>query len=349
MYRELTISPGTDRPPLAGAGTATHDRRVITKRDRTATRTGERAPYGTWRQAAPVVALAVLVACVSSAPSAAADGQPPPPPRSTRVAFLDWVLDGAGAAALVGLRDQPGASAARAALARITPTGGEPVLVDGPLPDAGVTLSRRLDSPVPARSRAELAFYDAGHDVWTPVPTRLSADRATLTATVHRSAYWTDLVTGTAHDAVRASDLLSAPVPAQCRHPAGRLQGGRLPIAPDDSGYGLLELAHPAPVFADLTGDRVGDAAAVYHCTAGGVTWPDTVLFYGPGPTLLGAAPLVDVTQTEHSDVTALAADGADVVVRWHSYDGCCFDPSDWTARLHWDGRAVRILDAVQA
>jgi hypothetical protein len=157
---------------------------------------------------------------------------------------------------------------------------------------------------------------------------------------------------------MRVADLLTAPVPALCRHPAGRLRNGELLPPPNtrdrDPGYGDLALDEPAlgPVLTDLTGDGVGDAAAVYRCSAGGVAWPDTVLFYGPGPTLLGAADLWRVTEAdnfEHSTVSSLTADGTDVVVRWTTTDGCCVNPKSWSARLHWDGRAVRIVGAERA
>jgi hypothetical protein len=570
-----------------------------------------------------VVGAAVVAACVAYMPSAAADGQP--------TGILGWSVAPAGATTgtptVTTLHDQPGAPPARAALSGLERidgvTAGEPVLIgraDGTL--SGATLTRRLDAPVPPGSRATLAYYDAGRDAWTAVPTRLSTDRTTLTATVGRRSYWTvllddvsvgigaalgtrgsapdcplgvpawlkpedtaflddgtaplrwctgrdprdpallvvkvrvergygvglaaaatpervsdsqfasgpedvlvgvmtgalrlpqdfgrgllvlpggteaeltfseeavrtagggplirieptpefmiagltyaaiteldpegdrpaamlaaligtarcrgDIVGPTAVDdppeataaartclaghtdeigddlaaalmhvrpagratspgasarstgrrlwqvwaagvpfgvatwfadralppaawtfqvspdatGVRVGDLLGAPVPALCRHPAGRLQGGELPAVPGSPGYVALLREDPQPVFADLTGDGAGDAAAVVRCTAGGVTWPDTVVFYGPGPTLLGAADLWRVTEAEnfeHSTVSSLTADGTDVVVRWTTTDGCCFNAKFWTARLHWDGRAVRILEAGRA
>ena len=149
-------------------------------------------------------------------------------------------------------------------------------------------------------------------------------------------------------------DLLTAPVPALCRHAAGRLHDGALPIADPGAGYGRLAFGEPGlgPVLTDLTGDGDRDAAVVFRCSAGGVAWPDTVLFYGPGATLLGAADLSTVTNdvdVEHATVSSIAADGTDVAVRWTTTRGCCFNPRSWSARLHWDGRAVRILGAQRA
>lgn len=59
---------------------------------------------------------------------------------------------------------------------------------------AGATLTRRRSTPVPRGKSATLAFYDAQRQTWTPVPTRLSKDRRTLTAKVTHLSLWTDAV-----------------------------------------------------------------------------------------------------------------------------------------------------------
>ena len=102
------------------------------------------------------------------------------------------------------------------------------------------------------------------------------------------------------------------------------------------------------PVFADLTGDGTQDAAAVVYCSAGGVSWPDTVVLYAPGPRLLGAADFYTVHVAEHASVASMAAENGDVRVTWSTYEGCCLDMREWTARLHWDGSAFAIQDARQ-
>jgi hypothetical protein len=92
------------------------------------------------------------------------------------------------------------ASAAGAALRRLHDVhAGEPVglaVARGALPGGGVRLTRRLSSPLPRGSRATLAYYDSAHDAWIGVPTAVSADRLTLSATVHHLSLWDDIEYG---------------------------------------------------------------------------------------------------------------------------------------------------------
>lgn len=66
----------------------------------------------------------------------------------------------------------------------------------------------------------------------------------------------------------------------------------------------------------------------------------------GPKTTLLGWVDMSDAHVAEHANVTRLAVEGRDLRVTWNTTDGCCFDPQNWTARLHWNGNRLRILDA---
>lgn len=173
----------------------------------------------------------------------------------------------------------------------------------------------------------------------------------------HRATYEIDVL----HDApsergVVVKDLLTAPVPAACQHPAGRLSGGELKgLGPTEgyefiSGVSSMSGMHTVPpVLADFSGDGADDAAAVLNCSAGGVSWPDTVLLYGPGPVLLGSADLDTVHAAEHADVTTMTAENGDIRVRWSTYEGCCSDEMHWSARLHWNGHQLQILDAACA
>jgi hypothetical protein len=152
-----------------------------------------------------------------------------------------------------------------------------------------------------------------------------------------------------------------------CEHKDGRLVGGVLPGldyttggpspgyeyidigAGTNTGSGVVDSPGLPPVLGDLTGGgSVGDAAAVVHCSAGGVSWPDTVLLYGPGPKLLGTANVDAIHPAEHANVESMSTEGRDVRVTWRTTDGCCFNKSAWTARLHWDGKTVQIIDARQ-
>lgn len=104
-----------------------------------------------------------------------------------------------------------------------------------------------------------------------------------------------------------AASLLSAPVPAACTHPAGKLKNGELPGIPQ--GEGSMGLAWDAfntslekfLALGDLDGKGGADAAATLSCNAGGVPWPELVAFYAPGPKLLGSVDLGDIYLPGHT------------------------------------------------
>ena len=88
--------------------------------------------------------------------------------------------------------------------------------------------------------------------------------------------------------------LESAPVPALCGHPAGRLRQGRLSGVPD--GEGEVSLAEV--VLGDLDRDGEREAAAVVTCSQGnGVS--DNVLVYAAGPRLVGRVPIGEGLDSE--------------------------------------------------
>jgi hypothetical protein len=62
------------------------------------------------------------------------------------------------------------------------------------IPQSGVTIMHVLDAPLPSGDVAALAYYDNGHSAWTAVPTTVSADRRTVSATVHHLCPWTVLI-----------------------------------------------------------------------------------------------------------------------------------------------------------
>jgi len=142
-----------------------------------------------------------------------------------------------------------------------------------------------------------------------------------------------------------ADDLLSAPVPSLCTHPAGRLVNGSLPgIRPNGGHVTIATKASDylqAPVRADFDGDGVDEIAAIVECDKGGVAWPQVLVVYRTGPTLLGYVDLADVTKAEHSTISRLVPDGNGVTLDWDSTNGCCGDPSLSTARAVWNGSRV--------
>jgi hypothetical protein len=146
---------------------------------------------------------------------------------------------------------------------------------------------------------------------------------------------------------LQPTDLLNAPIPASCQHPAGRLVNGDLPLAPNPNGPdpGFATVYFPEthrfivqPVLSDVTGDGVADLTGVLMCSAGGVSWPELVLVYTTGIHLLGYVDLGTVTPHEHDDVTAMSAAGHDIRLTWTSYEGCCMDKQIHTGLLHWTG-----------
>ena len=148
---------------------------------------------------------------------------------------------------------------------------------------------------------------------------------------------------------IALDDLRSAPVPALCTHPAGKLVGGKLPGVPAHDGY--VEIAvhkgdyTEAPVRVDLTGDGVEEIAAVIDCSAGGVAWPQVLVVYRTGLELLGHVDLGDVSRAEHSTITGLTPEGRGMRMTWTSTEGCCSNERRFTGLVVWDGRGVAVRD----
>ncbi|MGW4097317.1 hypothetical protein [Mycobacterium sp. NPDC004974] len=148
---------------------------------------------------------------------------------------------------------------------------------------------------------------------------------------------------------VTLADLLSAPVPALCRHDAGTLVNGQLP--PQDSHPGSVRIAqrNDEPdlsykvAFGNLTGGANTDAAMVTDCSAGGVPWPETVQLYTAGPTLLGGVNLGDITHSREV-VTDLSISDGVAHVNWLANgpdDGECCPTIKMAADVRWDGSTV--------
>lgn len=122
--------------------------------------------------------------------------------------------------------------------------------------------------------------------------------------------------------AVTLNDLLSAPVPELCKHDAGNLVNGKLPV--QDLRQGFVVIAHksatddsPMVAFGDLTGDGVDDGALVTSCNAGGVGWPATVQLYTAGKTRVGGVDLGDITHGGRESVTDITISDGVAHVSW--------------------------------
>jgi pimeloyl-ACP methyl ester carboxylesterase len=155
---------------------------------------------------------------------------------------------------------------------------------------------------------------------------------------------------------VTATDLLSAPVPAVCRHPAGRLVDGAQPGIPGNQGtMALAWLHHGAAAkaaltaFGDLSGNGSGDAATLLNCNAGGVAWPQVVAFYSPGPTLLGWAYLTDfnlpgIPPEENASAYKITYHDGGIDIEWSTQepgDPGAIDSLDYSATLRLSGHRI--------
>lgn len=134
---------------------------------------------------AAILALAGLSGCAPDEPD----------PGSRITVSVDGDLDAATVTAgtltetsLAGLRE---ATAAGAVIG--VPTQIE---LDGEMPTTGVQLTRVYPEPLPEDTAAAFMFFNDELGGWQAVPSELSADRRTLTATVHHLSLWDDIVAG---------------------------------------------------------------------------------------------------------------------------------------------------------
>jgi pimeloyl-ACP methyl ester carboxylesterase len=158
-----------------------------------------------------------------------------------------------------------------------------------------------------------------------------------------------------ARQPVTATDLLSSPVPASCKHAAGTLVNGELPGIPQGQGRMQLGwLGDPSPQHADLAlgdlnGDGQGDAATVLNCNAGGVPWPEIIAFYTAGPKLLGSVRLDSINLPGHSPgendpVVKMSYGNGAVDVSWSTEqdgDDAATPTLAYSATLRWNGRSI--------
>lgn len=75
---------------------------------------------------------------------------------------------------------------------------GTPMSVefDGDIPAEGATLTRSYAQPLPEDVAATFAYWDEKYESWQAVPTTISGDRLTITATVDHFSIWNDFISG---------------------------------------------------------------------------------------------------------------------------------------------------------
>jgi hypothetical protein len=148
------------------------------------------------------------------------------------------------------------------------------------------------------------------------------------------------------------ADLLAAPVPSLCQHPAGTLVDGVLPGIPAQQGgvaiSGIGGQGSPRVIFGDLTNDKVDEAVVIISCNRGGVSWPNPVLIYGAGPTLLATIDLPDIVPAWNSraSVQKLQIVDGKLLVDWLTGaegDIGAGSTLEVSARLRLDGNKVAV------
>ncbi len=161
---------------------------------------------------------------------------------------------------------------------------------------------------------------------------------------------------------VTASELLSAPVPAVCRHAAGHLVDGIQPGIPANQGSMQLAWLHGGTkaesaftAFGDLNGDGTGDAATLLNCNAGGVAWPQVIAFYSHGPALLGWADLTDfnlpgIQPQENAFARRITYHDGGVDIEWSTQDegdAAATSSLDYSATLRLSGHKIVAFNLV--
>lgn len=133
-------------------------------------------------------------------------------------------------------------------------------------------------------------------------------------------------------------DLANAPVPrGMCQHPKGHLVDGQR-----DFGINGGEWTEKVARGRAGTGSV---AVLSIGCTAGGVSWPSTLVFYGRDDSgsakLLAHMYLGKFRASEHASVRSMRIKGGVLKVRWVTYNGCCFERQNFSASMRVRGKKV--------
>jgi len=125
---------------------------------------------------------------------------------------------------------------------------------------------------------------------------------------------------------VEQADLLAAPVPSLCGHPAGELVDGMLPGIPPGEGVVWIYVDENGRIpagrvaYGPLGRGSEVDAAVAVYCDRGGTAWPEAVVLYGPGPALLGHVVLSEIVPGRQTVESLRIADGVVTVRFVNSY-----------------------------
>lgn len=97
------------------------------------------------------------------------------------------------------------------------------------------------------------------------------------------------------HSPMTMTRLKSTRVPRLCDHAAGKLKNGELPLSKRD-GYVMLDTKRTR--VGEIVPGQPEGAAAVFHCSQGGIGWPDMVVFYNNLGGILGTFDTGDIGST---------------------------------------------------
>ncbi|MCW2904517.1 MAG: hypothetical protein JWO67_6782 [Streptosporangiaceae bacterium] len=158
-----------------------------------------------------------------------------------------------------------------------------------------------------------------------------------------------DVTALNAHDPLTYQDLRSAPVPPLCNFTAGNLVNGTLVGHTESRGEPPTLGLASGVALGDLNGDRVGDAAGVVSCNAGGVSWPDNIVFWARGasghPIVLGSYQMGDAVGDARDGTQKITylSDGSVQVTSLDArkFDAGCCASGRATVTLKWDGHKV--------
>lgn len=141
------------------------------------------------------------------------------------------------------------------------------------------------------------------------------------------------------------SELLHAPVPTACEHPAGRLVNGVLPGVPESQGGAGLDRRNV--VLGRLVPGGGRGAAAGLLCSRGGVGWPEVLVFYDERLKLIHHVDLFSVAHGGRESLRRLSlANGVTTVqvqaIAQPGDVGCCGTASA-LLRFAWNAKRKRI------
>ena len=157
---------------------------------------------------------------------------------------------------------------------------------------------------------------------------------------------------------LKAPDLLSAPFPAMCDNPAGRLKEGKAKVG---SGNVTLMDRHVSPgynpsagpVGLDLDNDGDNEMVAELECDNGGVTWPSVIVVYGDDWKILGSVDLKEQPAYKGQPmskgrVLSWNVDGNALKVKWGTTDVGPVPTIPWTGRLVLKNGEPQLVDVAR-